>query len=107
MTGQPGSGVTDVDHFEPGWLSIAGCPEPGCLALASVYAEAELGSTAGPVRHARTRCLNRHHFQLPVSQVPGLAADNHASEHIRDGLPLRAEINVVGYLARKPEEDVK
>jgi alkylhydroperoxidase family enzyme len=25
-----------------------------------------------------------------------------ASEHVRDGLPLRAEIDVVGYLARKP-----
>lgn len=26
-----------------------------------------------------------------------------ARERLRDGLPLRAEINVVGYLARKPE----
>jgi len=26
-----------------------------------------------------------------------------AEAHLRDGLPLRAEINVVGYLARKPE----
>jgi hypothetical protein len=26
-----------------------------------------------------------------------------AREHVRDGLPLRAEINVVGYLARKPD----
>jgi SAM-dependent methyltransferase len=32
------------------------------------------------------------------------AAVERASEHIRDGLPLRAEINVVGYVARKPEE---
>jgi hypothetical protein len=25
------------------------------------------------------------------------------TRQLRDGLPLRAEINVVGYLARKPE----
>ena len=28
-----------------------------------------------------------------------------AREHVRDGLPLRAEIDVVGYLARAPQED--
>ena len=27
----------------------------------------------------------------------------YAQGELRDGLPLRAEINVVGYLARKPE----
>jgi SAM-dependent methyltransferase len=31
-----------------------------------------------------------------------IAATDAASGHVRDGLPLRAEINVVGYLARKP-----
>jgi hypothetical protein len=31
------------------------------------------------------------------------AAVEQAREQVRDGLPLRAEINVVGYLARKPE----
>ena len=30
----------------------------------------------------------------PVAQAQG---------QLRDGLPLRAELNVVGYLARKPE----
>jgi SAM-dependent methyltransferase len=30
------------------------------------------------------------------------AAVEEARQHVRDGLPLRAEINVVGYLARKP-----
>ncbi len=33
------------------------------------------------------------------------AAVDQAGQHLQDGLPLRAEINVVGYLARKPEED--
>jgi SAM-dependent methyltransferase len=32
------------------------------------------------------------------------AAVEQAREQVRDGLPLRAEIKVVGYLARKPEE---
>ena len=31
------------------------------------------------------------------------AAVEQARGRLRDGLPLRAEINVVGYLARKPE----
>jgi len=31
-------------------------------------------------------------------------AEDLAREHVREGLPLRAEINVVGYLARKSEE---
>jgi SAM-dependent methyltransferase len=30
------------------------------------------------------------------------AAVEQAQQHLRDGLPLRAELNVVGYLARKP-----
>lgn len=34
------------------------------------------------------------------------AAVDQARAQVRDGLPLRAEINVVGYLARKPEEDL-
>jgi SAM-dependent methyltransferase len=33
------------------------------------------------------------------------AAVEQAAGQLRDGLPLRAEINVVGYLARKPEAD--
>jgi hypothetical protein len=32
------------------------------------------------------------------------AAVEQARQQLRDGLPLRADINVVGYLARKPEE---
>ena len=30
-----------------------------------------------------------------------------AQQHVRDGLPLRAEIDVVGYLARAPKEDAR
>jgi hypothetical protein len=31
------------------------------------------------------------------------AAREQARQQVREGLPLRAEIDVVGYLARKPE----
>jgi hypothetical protein len=31
-------------------------------------------------------------------------ASNLAQEHVRDGLPLRAAIALVGYVARKPQE---
>ena len=34
------------------------------------------------------------------------AALDQARAHVSKGLPMRAELNVVGYLARKPEEDV-
>ena len=33
------------------------------------------------------------------------AAVDQSRQQVRAGLPLRAEINVVGYLARKPEEE--
>jgi hypothetical protein len=36
-----------------------------------------------------------------------LAALEHARQQVRDGLPLRAEIKVVGYLARKPDGAAK
>ena len=52
---------------------IAGCPDPDCPAPAEVYAEAAVGSTHGPVPHARTFCLNRHFYQLPVERIPGYA----------------------------------
>jgi len=38
---------------------------------AEVYAEADLGSTDGPVTIARTQCLARHVFLLPVEYIPG------------------------------------
>ena len=35
------------------------------------------------------------------------AAVEQAQGQLREGLPLRAGLNVVGYLARKPEEEVQ
>jgi hypothetical protein len=53
-------------------LLISTCPDPDCTAPAEVYSETEHYSTDGPVPHARTRCLNRHSFQLPVEYIPGM-----------------------------------
>jgi SAM-dependent methyltransferase len=35
------------------------------------------------------------------------AAAREAHAHVRDGLPLRAQINVAGYLARKPQSELR
>jgi hypothetical protein len=51
---------------------IARCPDPDCPAPAEVCAEVALDSTDGPVRHARTFCLSRHFYQLPVEYIPGM-----------------------------------
>ncbi len=54
-------------------LCLARCPGPGCPAPAEVYADVAHGSTHGPVPHARTFCLNRHFYLLPVEYIPGYA----------------------------------
>ena len=56
-------------------LRIAACPGPDCSAPAEVYAEVVHVSTDGPVRYARTFCLDRHFYQLPVEYIPGIPAD--------------------------------
>jgi hypothetical protein len=65
---RPGDGGVGDDAV----LCIARCPGPDCPAPAEVYAEAAHDSTDGPVRHARTFCLNRHFYQLPVEYIPGM-----------------------------------
>jgi hypothetical protein len=60
-------------------LRVAGCPQPGCLSPAEVYAEVDLSSTDGPLTMARTCCLHRHVFLLPVDYIPGYVADEPGS----------------------------
>jgi catechol 2,3-dioxygenase-like lactoylglutathione lyase family enzyme len=50
----------------PGRLS-----ESDCAASAEVYAEVAIASGHGRAVHARTRCVNRHLFLLPVANIPG------------------------------------
>lgn len=52
-------------------VHLVECPEPDCSAPAEVTDIVLLGSSAGRVAHARTRCANRHLFVLPTEQIPG------------------------------------
>ncbi len=45
-------------------MDITTCPE--CGQLAEVLRRDVLESTAGPVEHAKTLCIEGHHFLLPV-----------------------------------------
>ena len=80
---RPGTGVPQWAMVDEGWgrkaVDFATLSEPGnCPAYEAIQnvGEAEFHRAA-------------------VEQAQG---------QLRDGLPLRADINVVGYLARKPEE---
>ena len=72
MAGQAAEYWDDLECREDG-LRLAGCPQPGCAGPAQVRAETLLDSTAGPVRHARTYCVNRHHFQCRSARYPNWA----------------------------------
>jgi len=59
---------------------------------------ARVNGTGGPVTTAQ-RDLATQRSEAEFHR----AAVEQAQRQRRDGLPLRADINVVGYLARKPE----
>lgn len=46
---------------------LTACPE--CSAPAEVTETVILGSTDGPVDHARVRCVRRHWFFLPADRL--------------------------------------
>jgi hypothetical protein len=48
-------------------MDMTNCPE--CGHPAEVFDRHVLESTDGPVEHARVRCVQRHHFFLPVSRL--------------------------------------
>jgi hypothetical protein len=55
-------------------ITLIGCPDPGCGAPAELFDRVTLGSTHGAVAHVRTRCLNRHHFFLPLDRITSVQA---------------------------------
>lgn len=89
--GRPGAGeellarwgFDDVQRVEVPFAFEYPDPESYARALA----------TTGPAYEA-IQAVGEEEFHRYAVEV--------ASEHVRDGLPLRAEIKVVGYLARKP-----
>jgi SAM-dependent methyltransferase len=90
--GRPGAGEQLLESH--GFVAIERLDVPFALEFADpqIYARA-LGST-GPAYEAIQQ-VGEAEFHRAATAL--------AQEHLRDGLPLRAEINVVGYLARKPE----
>ncbi len=48
-------------------MDLTTCPE--CGALAEIRDRHVLQSTDGPIEHARVRCVQRHHFFLPVERL--------------------------------------
>jgi hypothetical protein len=50
-------------------LDLTVCPEPSCSSAAQIVDRSALQSTDGPIEHVRIRCLNRHHFLLPVEML--------------------------------------
>lgn len=48
-------------------MDLAVCPE--CAEPAEVQWRAVLESTDGPVEHAKTLCVRRHWFLLPVASL--------------------------------------
>jgi hypothetical protein len=48
-------------------MDLTTCPE--CGAIAEVEWRAVMESTAGPVEHAKVRCVQRHWFLLPVASL--------------------------------------
>jgi hypothetical protein len=90
--GRPGAGEQLLESC--GFADVERRDVPFALEFADpeVYARA-LAST-GPAYEAIQNVGEAEFHRAAVEQAQG---------RVRDGLPLRANINVVGYLARKPE----
>jgi hypothetical protein len=52
-------------------MDMTSCPE--CREAAEIVDRHVLESTDGPIEHARLRCVQRHHFFLPVSRLSSVA----------------------------------
>ncbi|MFZ0664372.1 MAG: class I SAM-dependent methyltransferase [Acidimicrobiales bacterium] len=92
--GRPGAGESLLE--ESGFVDIRRVEVPFAWEFADAEVFARALASTGPAYEA---------IQNVGEEAFHDAALEYAADHIRDGLPLRAEINVVGYLARKPEED--
>jgi SAM-dependent methyltransferase len=90
--GRPGAGEQLLESYGFGDVERVEVPFAWEFADPQLYARA-LAST-GPAYEAIQNVGEAEFHRAAVEQARG---------QMRDGLPLRAEINVVGYLARKPE----
>jgi SAM-dependent methyltransferase len=89
--GRPGAGEGLLE--ECGFVDIRRVEVPFAWEFADAEVFARALASTGPAYEA---------IQNVGEEAFHRAAVEQATEHIQDGLPLRAEINVVGYLASKP-----
>jgi SAM-dependent methyltransferase len=94
--GRPGAGESLLESC--GFVDIRRVDLPFAWEFADPDVFARALASTGPAYEA---------IQNVGEQAFHDAAVEQARDHVCDGLPLRAEINVVGYLAHKPEEDLE
>jgi hypothetical protein len=90
--GRPGAGEALLESC--GFTGVERVDVPFAWEFADPELYARALAATGPAYEAIQNVGEAEFHRVAVEQ---------AQEHLRDGLPLRAEIKVVGYLARKPE----
>ena len=91
--GRPGAGEQLL--ASQGFLDVERLDVPFAWEFADPELYARALASTGPAYEAIQNVGEAEFYRAAVEQARG---------RLRDGLPLRADINVVGYLARKPEE---
>jgi SAM-dependent methyltransferase/alkylhydroperoxidase/carboxymuconolactone decarboxylase family protein YurZ len=89
--GRPGAGEELLARW--GFEDVRRVEIPFAFEFPDPETYARALATTGPAYEA-IQAVGEEEFRRYAVEV--------ASEHVRDGLPLRAEVKVVGYLARKP-----
>jgi len=90
--GRPGAGEQLLESY--GFVGIERLDVPFAWEFADPELYARALASTGPAYEAIQNVGEAEFHRVAVEQARG---------QLRDGLPLRAEINVVGYLARKPQ----
>jgi hypothetical protein len=90
--GRPGAGEQLLESY--GFRDVERVEVPFAWEFADPQLYARALASTGPAYEAIQHAGEAEFHRVAVEQ---------AQAQLRDGLPLRAEINVVGYLARKPE----
>jgi SAM-dependent methyltransferase len=90
--GRPGAGEQLLESY--GFVDIERADIPFAWEFADPQLYARALAATGPAYEAMQNVGEAEFHRAAVDQ---------AERQLRDGLPLRAELNVVGYLARKPE----
>ena len=91
--GRPGAGEQLLASH--GFLDVERLDVPFAWEFADPELYARALASTGPAYEAIQNVGEAEFYRAAVEQARG---------RLRDGLPLRADINVVGYLARTPEE---